>query len=295
MSVCWPRRGDPRWLQICSLSGLLAWALLGLGEVRPLHAAASLAGALAAQWAWARAHRTPFEPASALITGLSLGLLLRSPAPQIALLAGALAISSKQLLRSGGRHWFNPANLALVCLLLSPLPVWVSAGQWGSGALLAFALLCAGNLVSMRAERSDVTWAFLLCWGGLLLGRALWLGDPLAIPLHQMQGGALLIFAFFMISDPRTTPASRPGRIVFAALVALGAAWVQFGLYRTNGLLWALAGASLLRPLIDALWPGPVYEWPGRPARTRSPERGASHATPDPDPADPARAGRALA
>ena len=40
----------------------------------------------------------------------------------------------------------------------------------------------------------------------LLLARAFWLGDPLAIPLHQMQSGSLLIFAFFMISDPRTTP-----------------------------------------------------------------------------------------
>ena len=61
-----------------------------------------------------------------------------------------------------------------------------------------------------------------------------------------------------MISDPKTTPDSRVGRIVFAALVALGAAYVQFRLFRTNGFLWALAGASPLVPVIDWLAPGPA-------------------------------------
>ena len=59
-----------------------------------------------------------------------------------------------------------------------------------------------------------------VAYGLLLIGRALWLGDPLSIPLHQLQNGALLIFAFFMISDPKTTPntARWPNR--FGALVA---------------------------------------------------------------------------
>src|SRR2546422_5386760 len=55
--------------------------------------------------------------------------------------------------------------------------------------------------------------------------------------LKQLQSGALLLFTFFMISDPKTTPDSRAGRILFAIIVATGAAYVQFGLYRTNGLL----------------------------------------------------------
>ena len=73
-----------------------------------------------------------------------------------------------------------------------------------------------------RAARSDVTLAFLVFYLALVVGRSLWLGEPLAIPLHRLQSGALLLFAFFMISDPKTTPDSRAGRILFAALVALG-------------------------------------------------------------------------
>ena len=65
-----------------------------------------------------------------------------------------------------------------------------------------------------------------------------------------------------MISDPRTTPDSRVGRIVFAGLVALGAWYVQFRLFRTNGLLWTLVLASMLTPVLDGLFRGGRYRWP---------------------------------
>jgi hypothetical protein len=75
----------------------------------------------------------------------------------------------------------------------------------------------------------------------------------------------LLLFAFFMISDPKTTPSSRAGRILFAFLVAFGAWWIQFRWFRTNGLLWSLSAFSLLVPLIDRLLPGGAYVWKGSP------------------------------
>ena len=87
----------------------------------------------------------------------------------------------------------------------------------------------------------------------------------MTIPLHRIESGALLLFAFFMISDPKTTPESRAGRVLFAALVAFGGWYVQFRLFRTNGLLWSLAACSIVVPLIDWLLPGAAT--PGRPAR----------------------------
>src|SRR6185295_10000294 len=87
------------------------------------------------------------------------------------------------------------------------------------------------------------------------------LGEPLAIPLHRLESGALLLFTFFMISDPKTTPDSRAGRLLFGGLVAAGAWYVQFRLFRTNGLLWSLAACSLVVPLIDWLLPGSRYQW----------------------------------
>ena len=261
---------DPRLYQIAALSSLLVYGLLRLDlEVRPERAALILGTVLAVQYACTRAWRLPaFDPRSALISGLSLCLLLRTDGALLALVGAVLAVGSKFVCRVRNKHVFNPTNFALVLLLLSG-QAWVSPGQWGSAAFFGFLLVCLGGLVVNRAARSDVTVAFLLAYGGLVVGRSLWLGDAMAIPLHRLQNGALLIFAFFMISDPRTTPDSRAGRLAFATVVALGAAYVQFRLFRTNGLLWSLFAASALVPVLDRVLPGPRHEWPAQ-ARRRS-------------------------
>ena len=87
-----------------------------------------------------------------------------------------------------------------------------------------------------------MTLAFLAFYAGAPLGRALWLGEPLAIPLHRLESGALLLFTFFMISDPKTTPDSRAGRILFAVARGRGRlASCSSSSSGTNGLLWSLA------------------------------------------------------
>ena len=276
-------RLDPRVYQIASLAGLLAYGMSARGfDVAPGRAAFLLGSCLAVQYVCERlAGKQRFEPKSALISGLSLCLLLRTNDWALAFLTAVITIASKFALRVRGKHVFNPTNLGLVAMIALTGQVWASPGQWGSAAQLAFFIACAGGLVVNRAARGDVTYAFLFFWGGALLWRAAWLGDPWMIPLHQLQNGALLLFSFFMISDPRTTPDSRTGRMLFAALVAAGAYYVQFKLFRPNGLLWSLAATSLLVPLIDRLLPGPRYDW-GAPR----PKEGRSHApslaAPDP-------------
>ena len=254
---------DPRWLQIAALAGLLSWGTLGLGfDVAPWHVPVLLGTALLTQWVCTRLWNLPhFEPKSALISGLSLCLLLRTNHPQWAAAVAVVTISSKFVLRWHGKHIFNPTNFGIVVALLAGAPVWASPGQWGSGAFFGFLMACAGTLVVTRAARADVTLAFLTAIAAIHFGRAAWLGQPLAAPLHRLENGALLLFAFFMISDPRTTPDSRVGRLLFALLVALGAGFVQFVLYRTNGLLWSLAAWSLAVPLIDRLLPARRYVW----------------------------------
>lgn len=255
-------RLDPRLWQIGALAALLIYGVFALRfEVTLLRAAIIVAAAIAAQLVCARAAKTPFDPRSAAISGLSLSLLLRSDHVAILIVAAVIAIASKFLLRVRGKHIFNPTNFAIVALLAVTNDAWVSPGQWGSVAFFGFLIVCLGGLVVNRARRSDVTWAFIIFWSAIVIGRSLWLGEPMAIPLHRLQNGALLLFTFFMISDPRTTPDSRAGRIVFAALVALGAGYIQFRLFRTNGILWSLALTSFLTPVIDALLKAPRFTW----------------------------------
>jgi hypothetical protein len=261
---------DPRVYQSVVLGTLLAWGETRLGFGLSLwRIAATLGAALLTQWTCERLYHRPrsrrgeyhalrsledgaadgagsrrrFDPWSALISGLSLCLLLRVEHVTVMIAAAALAIASKFLLRVQDRHLFNPTNLAIVVMLQLGLG-WVSPGQWGSAAYFGLLVAGAGSFVVTRAARIDVTSAFLATWAALLFGRALWLGDPLAIPWRQMRSGALLIFAFYMISDPKTTPRTRAARVAFAALVAAGGFVVQFVLHRQDGLLYALAVAA---------------------------------------------------
>lgn len=281
---------DPRHYQIAALSGLLAWGLGVLRfEVSPLQCALTIGAALGTQWGCSRLAGAAFEPRSALISGIGLCVLLRASHPLWGAVAAAVAIASKFAIRVRGKHVLNPTNGALVLLLALGAPVWVSPGQWGDIVLFAFAMSCAGGLVVHRALRSDVTLAFMASYAAILVGRALLLGQRMEIPLHQLSNGAFLMFSFHMISDPKTTPDSRAGRVLFGALVAAGATFVQFGLWRTNGLLWSLAALSLTVPLIDRALPGAHYQWNRAAERPGHTQRGESH---EPLPDTPAIAAR---
>jgi Na+-translocating ferredoxin:NAD+ oxidoreductase RnfD subunit len=79
--------------------------------------------------------------------------------------------------------------------------------------------------------------------------------------MHQLQNGALLVFAFFMISDPKTTPDTRAGRILYSALVAGVAFVIQYVLYQPHGPIFALIATAPLVPVIDYLLRGRSYQW----------------------------------
>ena len=256
-------RLDPRLYQIATLACLLVYGILVLYfDVSVGRAALLIGTALATQLACTRIWKLPFfDPKSAAISGLSLCLLLRTNSTLIAVAAAIAAVASKFLLRWNGKHLFNPTNFGIVVAMLATGRAWVSPAQWGNTAFFGFLLACAGGLVVNRSASSDVAFAFIASYVSLLFGRSLWLGEPLAIPIHRLESGALLIFTFFMISDPKTTPNSRIGRILFGALVAFGAWFVQFRLFHTNGPLWSLAFFSLLVPTIDLVLPGERYAW----------------------------------
>lgn len=265
---------DPRWFQIAVLGSLLLYGLFILRfDLHLLQVGVVLSTVLLTQLlcTMAFAHdasarhdtggQRTFEARSALISGLSLCLLLRSNDLRLIALTAVITILSKFTIRHRGKHLFNPTNFGIALAVALTGDAWVSPGQWGSGAVGAALILLAGMTVVTAAARSDVTWSFILAYGGLLLFRALRLGDPLEIPLHQLASGAFVIFAFFMISDPRSTPDSRAGRIFFATLVAAAAYVFRFWYFSPNGLIYSLALVSPLTPVIDWLLPGDRFRW----------------------------------
>ena len=257
------RFGDPRYYQIAVLSGLLAYGIQVLEfDVRPGQVPLTIGTALLTQWACTRLWRLPaFDPKSALISALSLCLLLRVDALLVAAAAAVVSITSKFVIQIGRKHIFNPTNGAIALLMLVTPAAWLSPGQWGSVAFFAFSMACLGGLVAYRALRSDVALAFIVVYALLVFGRSWYLGEPMTIPMRRLESGGLLLFTFFMISDPRTTPDHPAARVLFGALVAYVAWYIQFRLFRTNGLIWSLAMCSPLVPVLDRLLPGTRFSW----------------------------------
>jgi enediyne biosynthesis protein E5 len=262
----WRLPPDARVFQIAFQAALLTVGVLARDfALDPRQMALAFAAGLLAQRLWLRALGLEHKGLlSAVVTCLGVSLLLRADSLWVHPLAAVLAISSKFVLRVDGRHVFNPANLAVIAALVLLPGTWVSAGQWGNDVVLAVVFVALGGLVTERARRADIAWTFLASWLVLLAARAVWLGQPWGVVAHQLANGGLLLFAFFMISDPMTIPKRRAARAVYAfAAAALAFAW-QFALFRTNGLLWALFLLSPLVPLIDRWWPGPAFAWRSR-------------------------------
>lgn len=161
---------------------------------------------------------------SALVTSFGLSLLLRADNLWLHPLMATVAIASKFIVRyrfTKDRHVihghvFNPANFGCVVGAYF-LGGWLSPGQWGQAVVLAAWFVVLGSLVASKAGRWDVALCFLLTYFALYITRTLYLGINPWVILHQAQNGALLLFAFFMISDPMTTPRKAQARWVFGA------------------------------------------------------------------------------
>jgi Na+-transporting NADH:ubiquinone oxidoreductase subunit NqrB len=234
---------DPRNYQIAVLCTFVALGRLWLGfDFTVTTATAVIATALLCQWLLFGS-----QLKSALISSLSLVLLLRTDTIWLAMLAAVIAIVSKKYITIHHRHVFNPSALALVVVTMLFSGAWLAPGQWGPMGLSALLLAGAGLLVVTRAQRLDVALAFFITFGCIVVLRGVWLGDPTAIALHSLQNGALIVFAFFMITDPKTTPSTLHFRVLHGVSVAVVAALLQFQFYVSSAPLFALV---ILSPLV---------------------------------------------
>ncbi|MEO8508988.1 MAG: RnfABCDGE type electron transport complex subunit D [Betaproteobacteria bacterium] len=258
-----PLLRDARLFQIAFLATLLTIGVLVRDfALLPQQMALAFVAGLLAQTLWIRALRIEHRGVlSALITCFGLSILLRADSLWVHPLAAALAISTKFVIRVNGKHLYNPANVGVI-LAISLFPgAWVSPGQWGQAVALAAWFVVLGGMVTHRARRSDIAWVFLGAYLGLIALRVMALGQPWTIFLHQFANGGLLLFAFFMISDPMTLPNHRSARVAYAIIVAIAAFLWHFALFKNNGLVWALFLCTPLVPLIDKRWPAERFEW----------------------------------
>jgi enediyne biosynthesis protein E5 len=186
------------------------------------------------------------HPASAYITGISVGILLRSPAFWPYALCSLLSITSKYALRIRNRHIWNPSNFGICAMLfLAPQSVASLSIQWGNNLASLIVIWVLGAVIVFRARRLHVTLTYVVCFIALSFLRAHIAGDPWQAEISPITGPMYQLFIFFMITDPKTTVHSRLGQSVVAAAIAV----LEF-VFRLN--------SSIYAPLYALFWIGPA-------------------------------------
>lgn len=160
--------------------------------------------------------------ASAYVSGISVGILVRSPEIWPYAVCSALAISSKYLLRIDGRHVWNPSNFAIVAmLLLAPDVVASLSVQWGNQLWAMVPVWCVGAAVLYSLGRLHITATYVAAFIVLAFARTWFTGDPFLAEAAPITGPMYQLFACFMVTDPKTTVRTRSGQIAVVTTVAV--------------------------------------------------------------------------
>jgi Na+-translocating ferredoxin:NAD+ oxidoreductase RnfD subunit len=236
-----------------------------------------------------RQTKTFVWPASAMLTGSGVALILRvvgtSPDQPWATdgwaffsIVAGLSLLSKYVIRYRGSHVFNPSNIGLVVAFIvlgstrvEPLDFWWSPLNLWMGAAYA-AITVGGLLITRRLHLLALAasfWVTLNVGVGILAGSghcmvANWAFAPVCgVDFWRVivTSPEVLIFLFFMITDPKTVPAGRVGRVAFGVLVAMASTLLmapQTNEFGTKvGLLTGLVLLCAARPILDRLVPAP--------------------------------------
>ncbi len=198
---------------------------------------------------------------SAIITALGLSLLLRADSYLTMMLAGFLAISSKFIFKANDKHFFNPANFGIISVLTLTSDAWVSPGQWGDNWWYALLFFGTGGIILKQVGRWDTSVVFLIVYAGLEAIRNIWLGWTLDVFLHRLMSGSLLLFALFMLTDPRSIPSAKSGRYIWVICIAGLTFVLRNYLFMSTAVFWALFALAPLTVILDFILTAPKFTW----------------------------------
>ena len=161
------------------------------------------------------------HPASAYISGISVGILIRSPAYWPYALCAAISIMSKYVLRVKGRHLWNPSNFGISAMvLLAAETVAALSIQWGNYLLPLVVIWILGALIVWRVRRFHITATYVISFLGYAFLRSWIVGSPWQAEVSPITGPMYQLFCFFMVTDPKTTVRTKTGQCVVVFLVA---------------------------------------------------------------------------
>src|SRR3984957_17405830 len=167
-------------------------------------------------------YRKWLHPASAYISGISVGTLVRSPAYWPYALCSAISIMSKYVLRVKGRHIWNPSNFGISAMLfLVPETVATLSIQWGNYLLPMVVIWVLGSLIIYRLKRFHISGLYVASFLIFAFVRSWLTGSPWQSEIAPITGPMYQLFIFFMITDPRTTVRSKKWQCIVVFVIAL--------------------------------------------------------------------------
>ncbi len=206
--------------------------------------------------------RIGFSFPSVLISSFGLSLLLKTNDISIAALASFISIASKFIIRLKGKHIFNPSALGIVATIFLTGKAWFSPSQWGSGIVLLFGVCCLGFIVIAKVQKIDVTLSFLGIFAGLLFIRQIiYLGWPMDFFIQSVSTGSLLLFSFFMLTDPKTISNHAIARVVWCMAIAAVAFYLTAFKFINGAPVFVLVLAQPLVPVLDKFFKAKAFEW----------------------------------
>jgi len=159
--------------------------------------------------------------ASAYISGISVGILVRSPDIWPYALCAAISITSKYVLRVKDRHIWNPSNFGIVVMLVLAYETVASLSiQWGNNFLPMVVVWILGSVIIWRLKRFHICLSYVIAFLVFSLVRSAITGHPWMAEVAPITGPMYQLFIFFMITDPKTTVHTRKGQCAVAVAVA---------------------------------------------------------------------------
>ena len=161
------------------------------------------------------------HPASAYISGISAGILVRSPFVWPYVLTSLISITSKYVLRFRGRHLWNPTNFGVSAVVfLAPATVAVLSIQWGNVVAPIAVIWILGTVITWRVGRLHISATYVASFLLFSLVRAAITGTPWLATVAPITGPMYQLFTFFMVTDPKTTVRSTWGQCFVVFVVA---------------------------------------------------------------------------
>lgn len=160
--------------------------------------------------------------ASAYVTGISVGILVRSPFYWPYALCSAISITSKYALRVKGRHIWNPSNFGIAAMLfLAPQTVASLSIQFGNSLAPMVVIWTLGSIIISRLKRFHICATYVLSFLAFAALRSAITGHSFLSEIAPITGPMYQLFIFFMITDPKTTVQGRKWQMLVAFGVAL--------------------------------------------------------------------------